>query len=302
MKTPLPLFRRSAEPVLPSDGRSRRGVAGFTLVELLTVIAIIAILTGILLPVFATVRENARRTACISNLQQIYAGVKQYDLDNRRYPDFLLGPAIDPASCTPAGTAPLQFASGAPCAMQTAAATGKLGGSYTKTDGTGSSLAGGLFPEYVKSVETFHCPNNTAHDTAGDLTTVPVTYNTFSPGAGYGTEGVNLYAYDSYDANPNITGPTTIGTAPELRYQRIWQATSPTPATDTFYRNQLHWRVPSDTTYITMCSYHVPKGKVVVLWLSGSAKVLDTQKLSTLGLGSAVPGRDFDTYKLGPTD
>ena len=85
MKTP-PLNHRSAA--------ARRATTAFTLIELLVVIAIIAILTGILLPVFATVKESARRTACQSNMQQIYAGLKQYDLDNRRYPDFLFGPAI----------------------------------------------------------------------------------------------------------------------------------------------------------------------------------------------------------------
>jgi prepilin-type N-terminal cleavage/methylation domain-containing protein len=39
----------------------------FTLIELLVVIAIIAILAAILFPVFASAREKARQTACISN-------------------------------------------------------------------------------------------------------------------------------------------------------------------------------------------------------------------------------------------
>lgn len=53
----------------------------FSLVELLVVIAIIAILAGILFPVFARARENGRRAACQSNLKQIGLGLIQYSQD-----------------------------------------------------------------------------------------------------------------------------------------------------------------------------------------------------------------------------
>jgi len=53
---------------------------GFTLIELLVVI--IAILAAILFPVFQKVRENARRTACLSNMKQIGLSVLQYNQDN----------------------------------------------------------------------------------------------------------------------------------------------------------------------------------------------------------------------------
>lgn len=53
----------------------------FTLIELLTVIAIIALLAAILFPVFSRARENARRTSCQSNLRQMGTAVMQYMQD-----------------------------------------------------------------------------------------------------------------------------------------------------------------------------------------------------------------------------
>ncbi len=59
----------------------RRHPCGFTLIELLVVIAIIAILAGILFPVYARAREKARQTACISNLRQLGMALKMYSTD-----------------------------------------------------------------------------------------------------------------------------------------------------------------------------------------------------------------------------
>ena len=53
----------------------------FTLIELLVVIAIIAILAAIIFPVFAQVRGNARKIACVSNLKQIGMANLMYSQD-----------------------------------------------------------------------------------------------------------------------------------------------------------------------------------------------------------------------------
>ncbi len=70
--------------------KSRR--QGFTLIELLVVIAVIAILTAILLPVFSSVRENARRTACASSLHQIGLALALYAQDSDDTMPSLLSP------------------------------------------------------------------------------------------------------------------------------------------------------------------------------------------------------------------
>src|SRR3954465_124410 len=54
---------------------------GFTRIELLVIIAIIAILAAILFPVFASARESARKATCQSNLKQILAASMMYSQD-----------------------------------------------------------------------------------------------------------------------------------------------------------------------------------------------------------------------------
>jgi len=55
--------------------------AGYTLIEILVVIAIIAILAGLIFPVFASVREAGRRTKCLSNLKQLGTAFELYCQD-----------------------------------------------------------------------------------------------------------------------------------------------------------------------------------------------------------------------------
>jgi prepilin-type N-terminal cleavage/methylation domain-containing protein len=59
----------------------RRRPFGFTLIELLVVIAVIAVLAGILFPVFAKARGSARKTTAMSNLRQIGTALHMYTAD-----------------------------------------------------------------------------------------------------------------------------------------------------------------------------------------------------------------------------
>ncbi|MEO1235290.1 MAG: type II secretion system protein [Planctomycetota bacterium] len=66
---------------------SRRPAPGFSLVELLVVIGIIALLVGILLPVLSNARESAQSARCMSNMRQLTLAMTGYANDyNRQLP------------------------------------------------------------------------------------------------------------------------------------------------------------------------------------------------------------------------
>ena len=75
------------EEFVSADFRPRN--VGFTLIELLVVIAIIAILAGLLFPVFARARSKARQASCLSNLKQLGIANTMYTQDyDERTPRF----------------------------------------------------------------------------------------------------------------------------------------------------------------------------------------------------------------------
>lgn len=65
--------------------------SGFSLIELLVVMSILGLLTGIILPAVQAVRESARRTACLNNLRGLGLATSSFESAHRKLPPGYLG-------------------------------------------------------------------------------------------------------------------------------------------------------------------------------------------------------------------
>lgn len=115
----------------------------FTLIELLIVIAIIAILAALLLPVLATANERGKRVQCINNMRQLAITWVLYASD---YNDFIVanGPTIQGGSLTQKLWIQGEF--------------------YYPQDSINTNLLidprYALFAPYLKTVSVYHCPTD----------------------------------------------------------------------------------------------------------------------------------------------
>lgn len=118
----------------------RASERGFTLIELMIVVAIIAILAGILIPNFVNARSQAQTAACESNLRSIATALELYYADNQVYPT-ASGAAVQPALLTGNGVPylnntpkdPAAQSGGATYSLTTVQATGGNPATYTIT-------------------------------------------------------------------------------------------------------------------------------------------------------------------------
>ena len=131
----------------------RERVKGFTLVELLVVIGIIAILIAILLQALQKAREQAKQTTCMSNMRQIVQGWLLYAQDNKG--GIVFSETDDRTKTVPPGSPPQD--------------QGKLGWVIdTKSDpehaakfNTEGAVRAGAMWKYCPAAGTYRCPSST---------------------------------------------------------------------------------------------------------------------------------------------
>jgi prepilin-type N-terminal cleavage/methylation domain-containing protein len=72
---------------VPILGHGRGWQVGYTLVEVMIVVAIIGVLLAVAVPAWAKSRNSARVKVCISNLRQVYAAKLQWAIEAKKIDD-----------------------------------------------------------------------------------------------------------------------------------------------------------------------------------------------------------------------
>lgn len=245
-----------------------RARQGFTLVEVLIVIAIIAILAGIVFPVFALTRERARSSSCLSNEKQLGAAFLLYvqDYDQRTLHG---GITVD-----------------------------SYWGPYTVP---GAGWAGGLYA-YVKNPGVFHCPDDTTGLSQPGATPISYLYNSNASGWGYGVNVTRINSPARSVLLAEVSGIVTDPRVPGETYAETGRQTSPSGQGVYLYAPDFNpARVQYETGYLgganqNPAQFHNPGGRHSggsnILLMDGHARWLRPEQIS--------PGSEWYTEPTFP--
>lgn len=234
--------------------------SAFTLVELLVVLAIIALLSALLFPAFKRAQENGNQTTCQSNLHQIYLATQQYYQDERAYPDTILDLAGEGVKYNFNGIEPncvigTQCNATAPTPVPAGTAVPK--DEPVRDKGTG----------YLRgSNDILLCPNDDTDNTIprssyGALTKSPLA--PLSDPVGSATpDDLSLYAWNYWGLREDgfayvtstIASAAPTPTPPATSY--LADGSAPYNEETNPIKNSLSYRFAPPETIITHCIYH----------------------------------------------
>jgi prepilin-type N-terminal cleavage/methylation domain-containing protein len=226
---------------------TQKSAAGFTLVELLVVIVIVAILSAVLFPVVRKALESSRQATSISNLKQIGQALAKYQLDHDGHsPPVLFAYAVSGASMKGVGSA---------------------------------GVSAGLYPNYIKDCTVFEDPDNVDHSSIKVSDTDPTATQTAGVNSLSGTTlnstgTQTFYNADAYDLSPAVTSTGDLNYGQfDAWYETSWTSLPTAPAQ--IPNNQLMFPNPSGDTFVTATTYHANKsGNVLLLFEDGNVRTL----------------------------
>ena len=249
-----------------SRAQTRKG--GFTLIEILVVLAIAAILSSIVFSAFKSIGEGNKKTSCQSNLVQIYQALRLYGQDfNGDFPSYN-------AHAVGANTTAINARPSAGLGLWALYA-------YPKQVATGNNLdCDGLTTQlpptesvdnnqaplasYIKSPRVFHCPYDSFEKpviktgtecnaaTGTVLKTDVLTYKDSSNVSRFNPFYNSYQTADDFPASGNVrdlapySSFRTSGSSRQLVY---WKSNTPTDIVNTQRRTP-------DTTIVTWCRFH----------------------------------------------
>ncbi len=253
--------------------RLSREARGFTLIELVVVLAIMVLVTSITLGAFRSLTENNQRTACQTNLSQIYQGLRLYMADQD-------------------GQAPPFNPNANPKAMPPEKKNIGLWNLWTYPSSTDADKIAtvGLAPtaRYLRSTKLLHCPADsepgaTLRPNPGDLY-VDATKQDYNPDFLSYQMFATDHVYSTEDTSSDITAdtkaqtylPTRVTSATDPQFKR--QLRQPDP-TSTKTPPDFLKRPPLDSTIVTWCRHHRDSRDYDnVLFFDGSVQLIPREQ------------------------